>query len=241
MGIDLRESPRRGQAAGPAFFGSTGWRPGLDLNLAWASSYQTLWPRISVLHFSHLWRRELITPVRNGQLCGWEMMWGPQAAPWRMLLRSWAPRCPSQPALPRLSQGHTCGLGGKGDRQRGAVRWNNTKNESRAVGLTHEMTHFLAQGWSEHPRSCSSQPPHTLCSLFVGKAPGRVAPPPQRVGSRVRPSLANPRTEGEVGPLQDHLPLHERAVSGRCTHFEKGQFLSWNTGESLDSFCPFSD
>lgn len=66
---------------------------------------------------------------------------GMKEAPWVL-----TPRCPAQPAPPGLPRGCACGLGGKGDRQTGAVRWNNTKNESRAAGLTHWLTHFLAQG-----------------------------------------------------------------------------------------------
>lgn len=82
---------------------------------------------------------------------------------------------------------------------RGAVRWNNTKNESRASGLTHWVTHFLAQGCSEHPQSCSS---HSSLPLFpfCGAGPRKMSLFPWRAGSRTS-DLPLQTLDHRKGPL----------------------------------------
>lgn len=162
----------------------------------------------------------------------------PQATLGKTHLPYSAARSPSQPGLPGPTQGHTRGSGERVT-DTGAATWNNTENESRVVGLTHWMTHFLAQGCSEHPPRATPHPPHTLCSLFAGK------PPPPR----------SPRPHRERGAGCSDLPLLPRATGGQLEnpffnlqnssphimHFEKEQVLPWKRGENLDSFCPFPD
>lgn len=107
----------------------------------------------------------------------------PQATLGKMHLPYSAARSPSQPGLPGPTQGHTRDSGERVT-DTGAATWNNTENESRVVGLTHWMTHFLAQGCSEHPPRATPHPPHTLCSLFAGKAPREDRPAPTESGEQ---------------------------------------------------------
>lgn len=161
-------------------------------------------------------------------------------APGKTHLRYSAPRTPSQPGLPGPTQGHTRGSGERVT-DTGAATWNNTENESRVVGLTHWMTHFLAQGCSEHPpraESRSSPSSHPLFP-FCGEGPEKSTLPPRRAGSgMVRPS---PSTQDRRrGRLEDPFPTYKITVPTRCI-LRKNSFVPWNPGENLDSFCPFPD
>lgn len=170
----------------------------------------------------------LITPVLNRKPWRWmESMWWP----WLRHLSCSTPSSPSQPNLGHHKIAHV--VHGERVTDRGAVRWNNTKNESRAAGLTHWVSHFLAQWCSEHPWSYSAHSSHPVSSLW-----GRRVEDASRMSDL--PLYTHDQRKGQLAAVISSI--HKITVPIWCHNFKKEQFcvffLPWNTGQILDSFCP---